>query len=192
MTLTPALSGIARAEERLRNMLAACAEFQRWAGAWSVAAARESVYLCELPNIWIGGSGPDGTFARSEIASRRPFALVWTADSESYAIDVVASPATPNPSGVLCVRFEESVPDDLAENYAEAYRRFLNTVGLILQSNERHAPGLLELLEQRRPDALDISRMALLNTPIRTTEEDAATMGDAHFCDVQITWGARA
>lgn len=191
MTLTLALSGIARAEERLRTMLASCAEFQRWVGAGSVAAARESVYLCQLPSIWLGGGGPDGTFDLSEITGLRPFALLWTADAESYAIDIVASPATPNHSGMLCVRFEENVADKVAEDYAEAYRRFLNTVGLIMQSNDPHAPGLLEMLEQRRPDALDINRMSLLNTPIRTTEEDAATMGDAHFCDVQISWGAR-
>lgn len=191
MTLTAPEGCISRAEERLRNMLAACGPLQTWLGVSSGSAAKDKIYLVELPPPIHDDEEADGNFSLSELVSRRPFVMVWTPSDQPFQIDIVASPGFPSQSGVLRVRLEENVPDQLSTNYAEAYRRFLNAVGQIIQSNEGHNPGLVELLVQQRPEHLFFRSISVVDH-MRTTSDDVPTLGDAHKCELEIRWGANA
>jgi hypothetical protein len=131
----------------------------------------------------------DGTFSLNEITDRRPYVLIWTPEENAFRIDVIASPCTPNPSGTLSVRLIDNVPSELGTNYAEAYRRFLNTVGLILHSGEPHNPGLMELLHDSRYDSLPIQSIRLA-VHGRSSSDEQPTMGDWHGCELEVVWGA--
>jgi hypothetical protein len=189
MTLSTPLGCISKAEERLRNMLAACQPMQAWLGVNTAAEAKDKIYLVELPPPMIDDEERDGTFSLNELTDRRPFAIVWTPSDRPFSIEMIASPGTPNPTGVLRVRLEENVPTHLGTNYAEAYRVFLNTVGQIIHSEEPHKPGLVELIRSNHSESLVIRRIDVLDH-MRTTSDDVPTMGDAHKCELEITWGA--
>ena len=191
MTLSQATGCISKAEDRLRNMLAACGPLQSWMGVGSASSAKGKIYLVELPPPFISDEEQDGNFALAEIVGRRPFVLVWTPSDQPFVVDIIASPNCPSQSGVLRCRFEENVPDQLSVNYPEAYRRFLNTVGSIIHSEERHNPGLVELLGMCSPDYIVFNQITVLDH-MRTTSDDVPTLGDAHKCELEIRWGATA
>jgi hypothetical protein len=186
-TTTPALGCISKAEEKLRNMLAACAAFQAWIGAGVDPLTR--IHLIELAVPVTDDEEQDQNFSLAEIQARRPFAVLWTPSEQPFSIDIIASPNLPSQSGVLRVRLEESVPAELERNYPEAYRRFLNTVGQIIHSEDIIHPGLVELLGTCGSDYLNFYKIDVLDH-MRTSSDDAPTMGDAHKCELEIRWGA--
>ena len=187
MTLTPAIGCISKAEEKLRSMLAACSAFQAWVGA--DVNPMDRIHLVELPPPITDDEEADQNFSLPEIVGRRPFALIWTPSDQPFSIDIIASPNTPNPSGVLRIRLEENVPASLERNYPEAYRQFLNTVGAIIHSEETHNPGLVELLGVCGSQYLNFHHLEVVDH-LRTTSDDMPTMGDAHKCEIEIRWGA--
>lgn len=187
MTLSAPLGCISMAEERLRNMLAACHAFQAWTGTADAGAAKDRIYLECQPDPFIDDDERDGNFSLAELQDRRPFAIVWTM---SYEIAVVGSPATPTQRGVLRMRFEDNVPQQYARNFSEAYRQFCNTIGLILQSNEQGRPGLMELLSKCPPEHLDFQGINFLAHE-HTPESVKPTQGDAQAMEFEIPWGAR-
>jgi hypothetical protein len=186
---TPPQGCISKAEERLRDMLAACQPFQEWVGVSDAGSAKAKIHLVELPQPIIDDEEKDGNYTLAEIVGRRPFALIWTPSEQPFAIDIVASPNCPSPSGVLRVRLEENVPSSLEANYAEAYRRFLNMVGRIIHSEEPHNPGLVELLGVCGSDYLNFHHLEVVDH-MRTTSDDVPTLGYAHKCELEIRWGA--
>ena len=186
-TTTPALGCISKAEEKLRNMLAACTAFQTWVGAGVDPLTR--IHIVELTVPTLDDEEPDQNYSLAELQSRRPFALISTPSEQPFSIDIVASPNTPNQSGVLRIRLEENVPTELERNYPEAYRRFLNTVGQIIHSEDATHPGLVELLGVCGSNYLNFYKLDVLDH-MRTSSDDIPTMGDAHKCEIEIRWGA--
>jgi hypothetical protein len=186
--MTTALGCISKAEERLRAMLAACGPLQQWLGVAGAAEALAKIHLVELPPSSNANFEQDGNYQLSEIQSRRPFVIVWTPPDQPFMLDILAAPAFANHSGVLRARLEENVPADLSADYPTAYRRFLNSVGRILQSNDTHNPGLVELLAQQQPDHLPFRSISVVDH-MRTTSDDVPTMGDAHKCELEFRWG---
>jgi hypothetical protein len=191
MTITPPVGCISKAEERLRNMVASCQAFQAWTGCTTAADARERIYLVDEPEPERDDEEPDGVFSLAERQSRRPFALIWTGDAGSFNIAFDSSEGGISPSGTLGLMFEDNIPQELESNYQEAYRRFVNTVGQVLHSEELHNPGIVELMRQQFSDRLAISHITLVRL-MRTGRHVKATMGDAQMCELEIAWGANA
>jgi hypothetical protein len=167
-------------------MLAACAAFQTWIGAGVDPLTR--IHLVELTVPTNDDEEQDQNFSLAEIQSRRPFALIWTPSEQPFSISIIASPNTPSQSGVLRIRLEENVDPSLEKNYPEAYRRFLNTIGQIIHSEDQTHPGLVELLGVCGPNYLNFNAIDILDH-MRTSTDDAPTMGDAHKCELVIRWG---
>jgi hypothetical protein len=196
MTSTTPLGCISKAEDKLKHMLAACSAFQSWIGANVDPLCR--IHLVELPppitDAMLTDTAPqepDNNYALWDIVGQRPFALIWTPSDQPFSIDIIASPNLPNPSGVLRVRLEENVNAAYEKNYPEAYRRFLNTVGQIIHSEDSASPGLVELLAVCGADYLNFHHIEVVDH-MRTTSDDVPTLGDAHKCELEIRWGANA
>lgn len=185
--LSAPLGCISKAEERLRNMLAACVPLQRWMGVSDAAAAKDRIYVAMMKPPEIHDEEADATFYVSELQDRRPFCIVWTSEETPFRIDIVASPSCPSPSGSLHVLFEENVPDELRSNYSEAYRRFLNTIGQIMHSESTQEPGLVEL--NSTAGYLHFRSLSV-TPPVRCPEDSIATQGDSHQMTMVVEWGA--
>lgn len=186
-TTTPALGCISKAEEKLRNMLAACSAFQAWIGTTVDPLTR--IHLVELTIPTTDDEEADQNYSLAELQARRPFALIWTPSEQPFSIDIIASPNTPSPSGVLRIGLEENVPTELERNYPEAYRRFLNTVGQIIHSEDQTHPGLVELLGICGSDYLNFYKLDVLDHA-RSGGDEIPTRGDVHQCQIEIRWGA--
>lgn len=186
MTLTPAQGCISMAEERLRNMLAACATFQKWIGGGIDPLDR--IHLHELVKPRLDDEEPDGNYSLAELQSMRPYALLFTSPQNSFRISIVASPGSPDPSGTLTLLFWDNVESHLENDYPEAYRRFMNNIGSIIHSYEDNNPGLVELLRRCEGNYLNWTDIAV-ESYFRTGTDDQPTIGDAHCCELTIRWG---
>lgn len=188
VTSTP-VGCISKAEERLRNMLAACVPLQRWMNVDNAAAAKDKIYVAKMEPPVTHDEEADGNYHVTELQARRPYCILWTSDQNLFKIDVIASPNCVSPSGTLQVLFEENIPDECVDNYAEAYRRFLNTVGSIMHSESTQEPGLVELLPQAGYLAF---RSLSIGPPVVTPEDAIPTQGLAHQVILTVDWGATA
>jgi len=174
---TAAASCITKAEERIGDMLAACSAFQSWVGESTAAAAENHIYYDAVPmEDYVEDSQ---LLAYNE--SIRPFALIWTGYQQGFTINEMIGA-----SGVVYVRFEQSVPDAAANDWEEADRLFKNTLGQILQSGDTDSPGLWELSITRQYTQITQMRLEQL---YRTNEDELATYGDAQAAEVSIAWG---
>ena len=173
--MTTAADGcITKAEERLRNMLAACTTFQTWVGAATADAAKDSIYYTEVPPQ----ARTEDTTPLAYNVSIRPFALIWTSTSQGFKLHEQLGP-----SGLLQVRFEDNAR---STDPAEAERLFLNTIGKIMQSEDTDNPGLLELSITRQ--YTQIREMEIVSV-FHTDEDDHDTYGDAIAAEMSVAWG---
>lgn len=173
---------ITKAEQLLRDSLAACTTFQTWVGATTAADAAEHIYLEALP--------PDDIYSdRHEVErliARRPFAQIWTSETDGLSINRIASPNATSASGTMYLRLERNVPEDIRHDYAEVDRTFKNTIGLILSSGDAGNPGLSEL--SSIAGYLDWVVLTIKQWT-RTTNDDLPTLGDAQMAEIEIQWG---
>jgi len=181
--MTTSASGpITTTEELLRTTLAACKYFQTWAGVGNATAALDRIYLEALPpSDWFADR-----FALASLVSRRPYAHVWTDEYQGYSITRVAALRQVQDSGVLHVRFEASVPEDIKHDFAEVDRRFKNAIGKIICSGDTGNPGLVELNQLSNYLAWDTIAMT---GPVRGNDNEIPGMGDYQECELEIRWG---
>lgn len=175
---------IAKAEDRLREMLAACSTFQTWTSTESAAAAKERIHFDELPTASLS----EESYPLSEAVSLRPYALIWTSETQGLTLNVVASPGCVSPSGMLLIWFVENIPDEYYNAYSTAAMLFRNTIGKIMQSESDSSPGLIELVRAGGSSHLDIHRL-VFSGPFRGNEEEVPGMGDYHMCELEVHWG---
>ena len=176
--MTTAASGcITLAEERIRDMLAACTAFQTWVGESTAAAAKDHIYYDSVPQ-------QDYTEDSQPLAwneSIRPFALIWTGYQQGFALNELIGG-----SGLVFVRLEQSVPDTSANDWEEADRLFKNTLGSIIHSGDTSSPGLWELSITRQYTQITQIRLEAL---FRTSPDEYDTYGDAQAAELSIAWG---
>jgi hypothetical protein len=115
------------------------------------------------------------THTVEKLIQRRPFAMIWTAESQGFTVVRDAAPSGRTASGQLVVRLEQNVPEAVRHDWAEVDRLFKNTVGDILD------------------DLMVSTAMAILSVtftgPVRTMPADVPALGDAQMAELAITWG---
>lgn len=176
--MTTAASGcITKAEERIRDMLANCTQFQTWTGTATAAAAKGHIYYDAVPL-------PDATGDTSPLAHNqaiRPFAVVWTATENGFAMNELVGG-----SGTVYVRLEQDTPAATVDDYEEADRLFKNTIGNIIHSGDTSNPGLWEpSITRQYTQIVAVTLEALY----RTQEDEYDTYGDAQAAELSIRWG---
>lgn len=174
--MTTAASGcITLAEEKIRDMLAACKTFQTWTGAASAAAAKAFIYYDAVPM-------PDQNSDTTPLAwnvSIRPFALIFTSTADGMIID-----RSNVCSGNVNVQFFQNTPEQ--KEWEEIDRLFKNTISNILLSGDESNPGLWELSRTANYTHVNSIRFEGF---YRSSEEDYDTMGDFEGAMVVINWG---
>lgn len=173
--MTTAAAGcITKAEERIRDMLANCTQFQTWTGAADATAAKDYIHYTGVPL-------PNANEDTTELAywvSIRPFAIVST---ESFRISNLQGP-----SGIIWVRFEDNISTVDGYSFDEGERLFLNNVGQVMQSGDTSNPGLEELsITQQYAEIREQQVQHIL----RTSDNESDTQGDAIAAEVRVSWG---
>jgi len=172
---TAASGGITKAEERIRDMLATCTQFQTWTGTASVAAAKLRIYYDAVP---LANMKDDST-TLTDIRSKRPFAMVYTDPSDGYSFGELLGG-----SGSVMVELEQNTQTDT--DWQESERLFKITIGNIIQSGSSGSPGLVEVSNTRVYTQL--TRIDLVE--LYRYEEDARTaVGDAQGARIRLAWG---
>lgn len=182
MTLTEAAGCITKQESLLRDTLAACTYFQSLVSESTAAAAKAHIYLESVPPP----HAYTDAYTVAQIRARRPFAYIWTGESQAFTLHRIAAPNCITPSGTLLIRIERDVPNSIRHDYAEVDRTFKNIIGQILQSGDTDNPGLAELngtAGYRDWERLDFSG------PVRTSDDDLPTLGDAQMCEIMVQYG---
>ena len=168
---TTASGPITTTEALLKTTLSGLAAFRTWVGATDSVGAAEHIYLEALPpdELWAD------TRTVERLKSRRPFAQIWTAETDGFRVIRDASPTGRTASGTLIVRLECNVPAAVRHDYAEVDRLFKNDIGDILD------------------DLMEDSSMAITSVsvsgPVRTSPADVPALGDAQMCELTIMWG---
>jgi hypothetical protein len=182
--MTTTASGVITVqEELLRDTLAACTAFQTWVGASTAAAAKQHIYLEALP-LDLDWSDH---MERERIKSRRPFALIWTAETDGLQVRSIASPHGATVSGTMYICLEGDVDPAVQEDYAEVDRLFKNTIGNIVMSGDVSNPGLNELAGTA--GYRDFDTMTFKEWT-RSHKDQRPTLGDVQWCVIEIRWGA--
>jgi len=170
--MTTAASGpITAAESLLATTVAGLSAFQTWVGAATSTAAAEHVYIDGLPrrDEW------SDTQELEHQVALRPFALVWTAETNGLTVRRIAAPSGHTASGILTLWLEDNVLEATRHDFEESDRLFKNTVGDIID------------------DLMAVTTMPITSLTIteltRTSRDDTPTLGDAHMCQLEITWG---
>lgn len=174
---TAASGGITKAEERIRDMLADCTQFQTWTGAANATAAKLSIYYDAVPldNVH------DDNATLADIVSKRPFAMVYTDPTDGYSFSEINGGG-----GVVMVELEQNTTP--LTDWEEAERLFKITVGKIIQTGDSANPGLVEISRART--YAQITKYDLVE--LYRYDQDAATgMGDAQGARLRLEWGVR-
>lgn len=173
--MTTAADGcITKAEERLRNMIANCSEWQAWLDVATATDAKKSIYTTAVPLPHMN----EDTTPLAYNVSVRPFALIST--------DRLRLHDDYGPSGTLWVRFEDNVSAANEHDWAEAERVFLNHLGKVMQSEDANNPGLRELSLTRQYAQI---REQEVHAVYRTLEDEQETYGDAIAAELHVAWG---
>ena len=143
MPTTSPAGPISLAESVLRTTLADCTHFRSWVGAANQAQALDRIYLDGLPPP----ANNADSHTLSELQALRPFAVIYTEEQRGWRTRQNAA-GTRHwfiHSGSLTVRFEQDSPSDALDDPGELDRRFRNTIGQIVSTEDDANPGLLEL-----------------------------------------------
>lgn len=184
MPLTAAEGSISLAQEYLRTMLADSTSLRTWMGVGSQAAA--------LARIYHEGLSPPPAaeaYTPAELASFRPFVLLWTDENAGGFQRRVAAYGTADQfeeGGVIHVLLEQAAPAaPTASDLAECDRRWRNTIGKIIDdlSGNTAQAGLSGVAGY-----LSIRHLTVLG-PWRTPPDYIPTMGDAQQYEMVVTWG---
>lgn len=168
---TTASGSITTAEELLKTTLSGLSTFQAWVGASDAAGAAKHIYLEALPPDELWGD----VHTIDQLKARRPCAMIWTAETNGFTVTRDAAPAGRTCSGNLVVRLEGDVLEAVRHDYAEVDRLFKNTVG-----------GIVDQLAATT--AMAISSITV-SGPVRTSNDDLPTLGDAQMVELSIAWG---
>ena len=179
--MTSPLGPISLAQGHLHTMLADSATFRTWVGAANQAEALDDIYRVSLPPPDAGG-----VYTVEELQGYRPFALVWTAPAQGYALtaDAMSPGIELRESGSLIIRFEQDVPAELSgenDDPAEIDLRFMNTIGQIFAD-------LNALSRSATAGYLTITDLDLVISCERTHEDHVEAEGDAILSVVEARW----
>lgn len=174
---TAATNLLALAQNNLRVSLADCATFRTWVGAEgddSQQQARDRIHDEGLPEPPLGV-----TFGLADLQALRPHAVISTLGLHSEH-GSTGSVFGFDDSGILVLRLEQDVPQDIAHDMAEIGRRFTNTIGAIWDELKALSGGggylAIESIDMPEPWG-------------RSAEQDAESMGDFVRVELTITWG---
>lgn len=177
MPLTAAAGSISLAVDNLRVTLADSAAFRTWSGTSTQAAALARIYYESLPP-----PTDKNEHTLVELTALRPCALVWTEPTSGFTLrhDSQGSSFGYNESGVMMIRFLQTVDPAIVADAAEIARRFLNAIGTILDELAASA-GVAGYIASEE--------LELEFGPYRGEVDERATQGDYIGCDVKVTWG---
>jgi len=181
MAVTPTGQISLRLED-LRTLVANCAAWRSWTQTATVAAAKEKVYLVDLPP-----PAKDEAHEEEDLVARRPFAVVdeFEAPNDRSGADAFvmdrASLGAFQLGGRLLLSFEDDVPPEDAGDPAAAKLRFMNNVGAVLQE--------IKALGAGENDLLSVHRVARWEPWRRSPKEEEPTQGDYMRVSFVVTWG---
>jgi hypothetical protein len=173
---TAAAGTLSLALDAFRTTLANCLAFQAWAGVVGAVNAAARIYLVGLP------APADGQqYTLAELASYRPFALASIAPQRGAiaAADATSAGFDFAWGGRIDVQFEQAIAESDLADLAEAERKFLNSLGAILD-------GLVELAGSGT--YLRITGLALAEGPLRERSAERPAQGDSYWALVEVTW----
>lgn len=173
MPLTAPAGSISLAVDNLRTTLADSAMFRTWTATANQAAALARIYYESLPP-----PGDKNEHTLAELTAYRPYALVWTEPESGFTKRTDGFVAA-DESGVMLMRFIQTVDPSIANDPAEISRRFINTLGTILDEMIALSWG---------GGYLAISEMKLEFGPYRGDPDEKSSQGDYVGADVQVTW----
>lgn len=181
--MTTTASGyITATEELLRTTIATCTAFQAWVGAASVDEALEHIYLEALPPA----DAYADRYTLEQLKARRPYCHIWTDDVQGYTVTRIAAVRQIADNGILHVRFEQAVSEDIRHDFAEVDRLFKNTLGDIIESGDESNPGVVELNQKAGYLAWE---SLTLSGPYRSHDNEATGLGDFQEAMLEIRWG---
>lgn len=168
------------AQENLRVTLAASSAFRSLVKATGVSANAQALARIHHDALPPSRIGPEHSLAELEVY--RPCALLWQDPRGGFGRRLVATNSTID-FGVLMMRIAADVDREISENHQEAYVRFQNVIGGIIDD-------LVALAGQA--GYLAITQISVESGPYRTHPDEYDTVGDCQFCDLRIAWGAEA
>jgi hypothetical protein len=169
---------LSAAQQNLRSLLADCEQFRLWTGQPSQDLALGRIFVEGLPPP----ADDRESHAREELDGLRPNVIVSMARERGF-LRVRDGFGAWKDSGRLLLQFEQALPAELADDRAEADRRFENTIGLILDE-------MCRLSDQagQAESYLVIERLQILEGPFRTHPDEIATYGDVQAIDVLVEY----
>lgn len=187
--MTTAASGvIARAKELFRDTIATTTAFRTWEGhSWSVAEAKARIYYDALPPP--ASNKPNHSLA--ELRSLRPYCLVSKPQDIGLTLTHSANGGNNRftPYGTLIACFERDVPPGFEHDPGEIDRQLENMIGLLVQSGDTAAPGLVELAG--KAGYLNIVQISEAG-PFRAALDEVPGYGEYQRHFIQVEWGVRA
>jgi len=170
MPLSAPQGSISKAVDNLRVTLADSTTFRTWVGAVDQATALVKINYESLPP-----PADKNEHTLAELTAYRPYALLWTSPENGFRLSHFD-----NESGVMMLRFVQTVEIIIADDAAEIARRFLNTLGAIFD----------EIMALNRVGGyLATEAIELESGPFRADADEAAAQGDYIFADAKLTWG---
>lgn len=174
---TVAAGSISKAEEYLRTMLADCDAFRTWSGAANQAKALARIHVMGLPPPENGD-----VHTLVELQTYRPYVIVWTNETEGFSLEADAGGDRFHfaEGGTLMLELNQDVPEEITNNRREIYRRFMNSIGQILDD-----------LQQLAGTAgyLTVRRMVVVDGPNRSDRKSWSKQGDYVDVRIRLEWG---
>ena len=134
----------------LRDMLSSASAFQTWTNSVDTAAALNRIHYEGLPSP---ADGARHTLA--ELEHYRPFAIVYTADTDGFAREFLATDSF-SEEGTIILELEQEAPSDLGDDpSSDANTQWSNTIGQIID-------GLCDLRVTMAAGHVRFSRIRLM------------------------------
>jgi hypothetical protein len=182
--VTTAAGPISSIEDLLSTTLATCTEFQTLCGVTTVAAAQAKIHFDALPP-------PDNdadSYTKVELQALRPFAIINTEPQAGFRwfVSGKGTTWTFQQHGMVTVEIETNIDSGDLCDPAEYMRKFKNTIGQIVRSEDTNNPGLVELAGVT--NYLPINEVIFYG-PFRGAEEERQAQGDYLAAVLDINWG---
>lgn len=117
---------------------------------------------------------------KAELQALRPFAMVWTRESQGWRARRDSSPAGFKIGGSIMIRIEWDIPPGTTDQVAAA--TFEDHLSRILR-DESGETGILQAYQ-----VMNIYEVQLLAV-YRSLPEDTPAIGDCYAAELQVDWG---
>lgn len=158
----------------LEEVLSLNTGFQAFAGVSNSSDALDHIYRDFLPQP---ADGDQHTLA--ELVALRPWAMIWTQESQGWQANRVASDACFRIGGSLLLRLERSI--DPAHTDQQAAAEFDDLLSGIIHNDQ--GDGLIQAFTR-----LNIHHVSILGK-YRSLPEHLDTLGDCYSAELLIRWG---